>query len=319
MFLRVYDVMYILGFDVGGTKISAVIGKEDGKIIDKIRKRTMKDYGKSGLTDELLALGEELVSRNKIKKISKIGVIFAGPVDAEKGIIISSPNIIGLKNYNISKELEEHFHVPVFLENDATAATIAEKNFGSAKNFSDFVYITLSTGIGGGIFINDKLYKGKHGMAGEVGHMVIMPNGPLCGCGRRGCLEALASGRGITRRVVENIGAVRNSTFFSSMNPGDIDAKKIFEAQQDGDMFAQLMIEETIYYLAVGIVNIINILDPEAIIIGGGLSLEGDILFKPLKLAVEEEMKSMRRPVDIIKGLEDGSDLAAIAITQYKY
>ncbi len=311
--------MYIIGYDVGGSKISAVLGNEHGKIIDTIRKRTTKEYGKSGLTDELISMGEELISENKIKEISSIGIIFAGPVDAEKGIIISSPNIIGLKNYNITADLESHFNVPVHLENDATAATIAEKKYGGAKNLSDFVYITLSTGIGGGIFINNKLYKGAHGMAGEVGHMVIMPNGPLCGCGRRGCLEAVASGKGITRRVVENISEVRNSTFFSTMNPADIDAKKIFEARKDGDMFAQLMIEETIYYLAVGIVNIINILDPEAIIIGGGISLEGETLFRPLRLAVEEEMKSMVRPVKIIKALENGSDLAAIAITQYEY
>jgi glucokinase len=145
--------------------------------------------------------------------------------------------------------------------------------------------------------------------------MFIMPNGPLCGCGRRGCFEAIAGGRGITGRVVENINAIRNSTVFSKMRPGDIDAKAIFDAKRDGDMFAQLIVEETIYYLAVGIVNIINILDPEAIIIGGGISNEGDDLFNPLKLAIKEEMKSMKRNVKILKAMENGSDLGAIAVT----
>ncbi len=238
-------------------------------------------------------------------------------MDSEKGIIISSPNIIGLKNYNITKRLENHFNVKVYLQNDASASTIAEKLFGSARDFSNFVYITLSTGIGGGIFINNKLYRGRHGMAGELGHMVILPNGPICGCGRRGCLEAIASGRGIERRVLENISAVKNSTIFSDMNPSDIDAKKIFAAKKSGDMFAQLIVEETIYYLAVGIVNIINILDPEAIIIGGGISQEGEDLFRPLKMAVREEMKSMKRPVKILKALKNGADLGCIAITQY--
>lgn len=311
-------MMYVLGYDVGGTKISAVIGNEKGYILKKLYRRTAKEYGKSGITNELIEMGEELIKTSGIREISKIGIIFAGPVDAENGVIISSPNIIGLKNYNITKDLENHFNVKVYLQNDASASTIAEKLFGAARNLSNFVYITLSTGIGGGIFIDNKLYKGAHGMAGEVGHMVIMPNGPICGCGRRGCLEAIAGGKGIARRVIENISAVKNSTIFSDMNPADIDAKTIFAAKRSGDMFAQLIVEETIYYLAVGIVNIINILDPEAIIIGGGISLEGDDLFRPLKMAIREEMKSMKRPVKILKALKNGADLACIAITEYQ-
>jgi glucokinase len=309
--------MYILGYDVGGTKISAVVGHENGDIVKKITRRTMKDYGKTGITDQLISMGEELIKKTGIEEISRIGIIFAGPVDSKNGIIISSPNIIGLKNYNITSKLKSHFNASVYLQNDASACTIAEKLYGSAKNLPNFVYITLSTGIGGGIFIDNKLYTGNHGMAGELGHMVILPNGPICGCGRRGCLEAIASGKGIARRVVENISAIRNSTIFSDMNPADIDAKKIFAAKRAGDMFAQLIVEETIYYLAVGIVNIINILDPEAIIIGGGISLEGDDLFKPLRMAVKEEMKSMKRPVKILKALKNGADLGSIAITQY--
>ncbi|AGO61246.1 MULTISPECIES: ROK family protein [Ferroplasma] len=309
--------MYILGYDVGGTKISAVIGDGTGRIMKKITRRTMKDYGKSGITDQLISMGDELIKKAGIEKVSKIGIIFAGPVDSKTGTIISSPNIIGLKNYNITDSIRKHFNVDVYLQNDASASTIAEKLYGAAKNFSNFVYITLSTGIGGGIFIDNKLYKGSHGMAGELGHMVILPNGPICGCGRRGCLEAIASGKGMARRVIENISEVKNSTIFSDMNPADIDAKKIFAARRAGDMFAQLIVEETIYYLAVGIVNIINIFDPQAIIIGGGLSLEGEDLFHPLRLAVREEMKSMKRPVRILKALKNGADLGTIAITQY--
>ncbi len=307
--------MYILGYDVGGTKISAVIGDSNGKIIDTLRKRTLKEYGKEALTNQLIVMGGELIKRNSIDKIDRVGIIFAGPVNSKKGIIVSSPNIIGLRNYNIVDGLKEYFKVPVYLENDASAATMAEKVFGNAKKFENFVYITLSTGIGGGIFMNNKLYKGSHGMAGEIGHMVIMPNGPLCGCGRRGCFEAISGGRGIAGRVVENISAIRNSTVFSKMRPVDIDARAIFNAKRNGDMFAQLIVEETIYYLAVGIVNVINILDPGAIVIGGGISKEGDDLFTPLKLAVKEEMKSMKRNVKILKAIDNNGDLGAIAIT----
>ncbi|MEM3675547.1 MAG: ROK family protein [Thermoplasmataceae archaeon] len=308
----------ILGFDVGGTKVSAVLGTSDGKIISKLRKPTVKHLGKKRLMQDFFDMGEELLEGNGVDHPDQIGITFAGLVDAEKGVVLSSPNILGLNNLEISKALEHKFKSRAFLENDATAATIAERLFGSGKNVENFVYLTLSTGIGGGAFLNGKLYRGAHGMAGEFGHMVVMSNGPVCGCGRRGCLEAIAGGRGIARRVSENIIAVRDSELLSKVRPSEIDAKKVFEFSRKGDMFSRLIIEETIYYLAVGIVNIINILDPEIVIIGGGIANAGDDLFNPLRAAVKEEFKSMARPVKIIKALKNGPDLATIALPVYR-
>ena len=309
---------FILGFDVGGTKISAVVGDEDGHILTRVRKPTIRHLGKKRLNQQLQTMGKEALLKADIEKPDMIGVIFAGLVDSEKGTVISSPNILGLNNFSIVQPLEEFFDAPATLENDATAATIAESIFGAGKGIENFVYITLSTGIGGGAFINGKLYKGSHGLAGEIGHMVIMSNGPTCGCGRKGCLEAIAGGRGIARRVSENVSAVRDSRIFSSMKPYEIDAAKVFQAKRKGDMFAQLMVEETIYYLAVGIVNVITVLDPEIVIIGGGISRAGKDLFSPLNAAIREEFKSMKRPVKVVRGLQDGSDLAAISVPIYK-
>ncbi len=309
---------YILGFDVGGTKISAVLGDDSGKIISSQRKPTVRHLGRKKLAEDLIYMGHTLLEKSGLKKPDAIGVIFAGLVDSERGVVLSSPNILGLKNFAISKVLEDEFAAKVYLENDATAATIAERIFGSGKNYDNFVYLTLSTGIGGGVFIGGKLYRGAHGMAGEMGHMVVMSNGPVCGCGRRGCLEAVAGGRGIARRVAENVTAVKESELYSKIRPSDIDAKKVFEFKNKGDMLSQLIIEETVYYLAVGIVNIIDIFDPEAIIIGGGIASAGDDLFKPLRVAVQEEFKSMQRPVKIIKGLRNGHDLSTIALPLYR-
>lgn len=307
----------ILGFDVGGTKISAVLGNEKGEIAANVRLPTVKHLGKQRLTEELVTMGVEVLKKANVQKPDYIGISFAGFVNSSTGKILASPNIIGLKNFNIASAIEEYFDAPVTLENDATAATIAEKIFGAGKDVDDFVYMTLSTGIGGGAFVNGKLLRGAHGLAGEVGHMVIMSNGPVCGCGRRGCIEAIAGGRGIARRVSENISAVRDSDLFSKMKPNEIDAKSVFESKKNGDMLAQLIIEETVYYLAVGIVNIINILDPEIIILGGGISKAGNDLFSPLRAAVKEEFKNTQRPVKIVKGLDNGSDLATIAIPLY--
>lgn len=309
---------YILGFDVGGTKISAVLGDNTGNILGTLRKPTVRHLGKKKLADDLIQMGHSLLDKFGLKKPDSIGIIFAGLVDSDKGVVMSSPNILGLKNFPISKVLEDEFGVPTHLENDATAATIAERVFGHGKESDNFVYITLSTGIGGGAFLGGKLYRGAHGMAGELGHMVVMSNGPVCGCGRRGCLEAIASGRGIARRVAENITAVKESELYSKIRPSDIDARKVFEFKRKGDMFSQLIIEETIYYLAVGIVNIIDIFDPELIIIGGGIANAGEELFKPLRAAVHEEFKSMQRPVKIIRGIKNGHDLSTIALPIFR-
>lgn len=309
---------YVLGYDVGGTKISSVLGDETGKILATLRKPTVRHLGSRKLADDLVQMGHSLLDKFGLTKPDSIGVTFAGLVDSEKGTVISSPNILGLKNFPISKALENEFGVRTHLENDATAATIAERIFGQGKEHDNFVYMTLSTGIGGGAFLGGKLYRGAHGMAGEIGHMVVMSNGPVCGCGRRGCLEAIASGRGIARRVAENITAVKESELYSGLRPSDIDAKKVFEFKKKGDMFSQLIVEETIYYLAVGIVNIIDIFDPEVMIIGGGIANAGDELFRPLRAAVHEEFKSMQRPVRILRGLKNGADLSTIALPVFR-
>lgn len=308
----------ILGFDVGGTKISAVLGNENGRILRSTRKPTVRHLGGGKLKEDLINMGWKLLDEEGLKQPDDIGVVFAGLVDREKGLVLSSPNILGLKNFPISSVLEHEFGVPVQLENDATGATIAERLFGNGRGVDNFVYMTLSTGIGGGAFLNGQLYRGAHGMALEVGHTVVMSNGPVCGCGRRGCLEAIAGGRGIARRVSENITAVKESELFSKVKPSEIDAKKVFEFKKKGDMFSQLIIEETIYYLAVGIVNIINVLDPEIFIIGGGIANAGNDLFGPLRTAVREEFKSMYRPVKIVRGLRNGPDLAPISVPLYQ-
>lgn len=310
--------MNILGFDVGGTKISAVLGNEEGKIFGNVRRPTIRHLGKDRLTEQLISMGHEVMQKTAVRDIDACGIIFAGLVDAKRGRVLSSPNLLGLKNFNITDPIEEHFGVPTKLENDATAATIAERLFGAGRETDNFVYMTLSTGIGGGAFVNGKILEGHNGLAGEFGHMVIMSNGPTCGCGRKGCLEAIASGKGIARRVSENITAVRDSEILSAISPSSITAQRVFEAMENGDMLSRLIIEETIYYLAIGIVNIACILDPELIIIGGGISNAGSALFKPLKAALTEEFKSMKRPLKVTRGLVNGSDLATISVPLFR-
>lgn len=310
--------MNILGFDVGGTKISAVVGNENGKILGNVRRATIRHLGKERLTEQLITMGQEVMDKTGVKEVDSAGIIFAGLVDSKTGRVLSSPNLLGLKNFNITDPISKHFNVRTTLENDATAATIAERLFGAGRNVDDFVYITLSTGIGGGAFVNGHLLLGHNGLAGEFGHMVIMSNGPTCGCGRKGCFEAIASGKGIARRISENITAVRDSEILSKVPPASITALKAFEAMKKGDMLSRLIIEETVYYLAIGIVNIACILDPEVVIIGGGISNAGSALFNPLRAAVREEFKGMNRSMKVVRGLKLGSDIAAISVPLFK-
>lgn len=309
--------MNILGFDVGGTKISAVVGNEHGEMLKAVRKPTIKHLGKKRLKEQLIEMGDQVLEEAHVDRPDRVGMVFAGLVDRKNGTILSSPNILGLNNFPIGKELQSQYGVPVILDNDATGATIAERLFGSGKTVDNFIYITLSTGIGGGAFVNGKLMRGGHGLAGEFGHMVIMSNGSACGCGRRGCLEAIASGKSISRRVAESITAIRDSEILSKVDPRNLSAEKIFDAMHRGDMLARLIIEETIYYLAIGVVNLACIFDPELVIIGGGVSKAGKDLFVPLRAAVAEEFKSMARPIKIMQGLKNGPDLATVAISLY--
>lgn len=308
---------FILGFDIGGTKISGIIADNHGKILKSSRKYTVKHMGKEKIIEDLDFMGNSMIDESGIYP-DTISIIFAGLVDSEQGKIISSPNLFGLSDFNIVKDLKKVFHSKVILENDATAAAISEKVFGKGKNMDDFIYISLSTGIGGGIFVNGNLLRGNNGLAGEIGHTVILPDGPFCGCGRRGCIEALAGGKAIARRIMENRTMLKESAFFSEIPSGKITAKHMFDAVKKGDMYAQLILEETIFYLSTAISNLICSFDPEAIIIGGSISMAGNMLFKPLKQSIDESLKGMYRDVKLIRSDPETGKIAPIAVSVYK-
>ncbi len=305
---------HILGFDVGGTKISAVIGNDRGEIRAKIERLTVKHLGRDRLTQQLYEMGQEAMDTVGLRHVDGIGIVFAGIVDNDRGMVVNAPNIPGMRKYEIVPLIQGRFDAPTVLENDATGAAIAERMYGSGRNVNDFAYITLSTGIGGGFFSGGRLVRGAHGIAGEFGHNVIMVNGPTCGCGRQGCLESLASGKAIARRVKENISAFRDSGELSRIPIQKVDAKAVFDAMEKGDGLSRLMVEETAYYLAVGIVNIVCTLDPEVIILGGGITKSGNYLFPQLRKAIRDEFKSMKRPVRIVKALPNVTDLAAVSL-----
>ena len=302
---------YYLGFDVGGTKITSVLSSREGKIKKRVEVKTRKFKGVLDLIDQIYSTGKQF------DDYDNIGVIFPAPI-SKKGVSLTAPNLIGWDRVNIKSKLSEVFHKDVFIENDATAQAISVKLFDKGRKYKNFVYLVVGTGIGGGIFVDNEVYRGGNGYAGELGHSVVLANGPICGCGRRGCIESLASGRALARRAIENSKEIRNSPFLSSIPLERLSAEDLFSGRKLGDPFCTLLVDETIYYLSVAISNFINEFDPEAIFLGGGLMKNDPTLISELKESVDHELGKYYRDVPVIKVADKTVELAPIALSIYE-
>jgi glucokinase len=266
----------IIGIDIGGTNTSGALAAADGTVKVKVRRRTDRTGGATAglkMISEILA---ELIEHagGMGASVWRIGVGFGGPVDSERGIVLQSHHVAGWEGVHLREDLEHRFHTPVVLDNDANAGTLGEWRFGAGRGFDDLLYINIGTGIGGGIIAGGKLVRGTANLAGEIGHITVVRGGPLCSCGRRGCLEACASGDAITRRGSEALGR-------------PVSSQELFSLADDHDSLAQQILGEVIEDLAQGIGTAVSLLNPATVIIGGGLSEAPEALFlEPLKLAI---------------------------------
>lgn len=281
----------IAGIDIGGTKIALALAAPNCEIVCRATVPTLVEQGAARIFDRMLARLEEMREQQNAQ-ISKIGVGCAGPLDLKRGVAVSPPNLPGWNDFPIVQTIRERFGAPVVLDNDANVAALAEQRFGAGKNLQNLIYITVSTGIGGGVIADNRLLHGLTGNAGEVGHIVVMPGGVECGCGARGCLEAVCSGTGIARRFRARIETGAKSVLTEKFeNISQITAKHIAEAAAANDCLASEIWDETVFYLARGVGNIIVMFEPEAVILGGGVAQTGDLLFKPLRELVKNQIK----------------------------
>lgn len=273
--------MYI-GIDLGGTKTKLGLVNEMGSIVCSSSITTNPTHDFEIVMKDMTIEIERLLKQENLllQDIKSIGIGVPGLVDYEKGTIIYCTNL-SWYNKPAAEYLNKHFHIPVFIENDATVAAYAESLFGSTKTARDSVFLTIGTGIGGGIIIDNQIIRGAHGAGSEIGHIVIGENFYDCNCGRNGCLETFASATAMIKfaehRLKESAGAsalqeIRNKN-------GQLEAKDIFDQAALGDPIAVETVQRTAKYLAIGICNIYNILDPEIIAIGGGVSKAGDSFF----------------------------------------
>ena len=318
---------HLVGIDIGGTKLATVVANSTGQILSKVRKPTLAEKGPRYALELLFDMVRETVELASLEQqsISSIGVSCGGPLDTKTGIVYSPPNLPGWDALPLKAQLESEFQIPVTIENDANASALAEYRFGGGRGYNALLYMTMSTGIGGGIVIDGQIYRGANDSAGEVGHQILLPDGPQCGCGKRGCLEALCSGPAIARRTQAAIRAQRTdkknsaTTLLNLANNRieNVKSEHLLTAARAGDAFALQLVEETAYYMGWGIANLVNILNPDIVLLGTIAIAAGDLLLNPIRKTVSEF--AMTRPAEVVK-IEPAQlgetlgDLAAIAL-----
>ena len=318
---------YIIGVDLGGTNIVSLFINEKGKVIVRDKRETLTEKGKETTINQIVESVKAVIEKGKKKGISfksilGIGIGSPGPLNTKEGLIYFAPNLPGWENVPLKNILEKTLKMPVFLENDANAAALGEWWIGAGKDVNNLVLFTLGTGIGGGIIINGEVVHGFRDTAAEIGHMIIHEEGLLCNCGTKGCLEAYASATGVVKRTISAIENGKKSilTEITNNHLKEITCKMVYESAKKGDELCKWIVEETGRYLGIGIANMVNILNPEMIILAGGMIKAKALLFDPtIKYAQKYALKAAIKKVKILPAsLGDDSGATGAAATVLK-
>ncbi|HXK34760.1 MAG TPA: ROK family protein [Dehalococcoidia bacterium] len=274
------------GIDLGGTKILVLLATEDGRIIGDARLATHAAEGPGPVIARIVAAVREAADEAGIgmDDVRGAGVSAPGPIDRDEGVITQPPNLPGWDHVELAKIIRSELGVRAWLENDANCQAIAEHRYGAGRGYRDMIFLTVSTGIGGGIIIDNRLYVGASGAAGELGHLIVSPEGPACGAGHIGCLEAYASGTAIARRAAELVRAGRlpRTARLAEQTP-PLAAHHVHMAADQGETEALEIIHAAGRYLGLGLATLIHAFNPQAIVLGGGLINIGEDLLGPAR------------------------------------
>ncbi|WP_196001752.1 ROK family protein [Clostridium sp. 1001271B_151109_B4] len=308
---------YVVGVDLGGTKIYTALVDLEGNIIKEKTVETLANEGEQAVMGRIIDTINYVIDGTDKDSIRSIGIGSPGPLDVKNGIIIENSNL-PFKNFAIVKTIRETYDLPTYLDNDANVATLGEFMFGAGKGTENMVFITASTGIGGGAVLNGKLFRGATGNALEVGHTIVATEGPRCGCGNVGCAEAFGSGTAIGKRAKE---AVASNVETTLKNYEDVTAKEVFKEAANGDRVAKNILETSLTYLGIAVANTITNFDPEKVVIGGGVVNGGDIVLDTIRRVVSERcMKTFVENCTVEKAVLGGKagvlGAAALAITE---
>jgi glucokinase len=288
-----------LAIDIGGTKILVALISHDGRLLARERFLTLAQQGAEAVFNRLFAAVDNMLQLNYLvpQQLGGIGIAAAGAVDSRRQVVTISPNLPDWSDVPVAQLLSERYGVNTYLVNDANAAALGEHRYGAGRGLKNLVLLTLGTGIGGGIIIDGQLYEGATGSAAELGHMVIDMNGPVCACGNRGCLEMMASGMSIAIDAMRRISRGGKSCLMEMVR-GEIQgitAEMVASAARSGDILSLEVLSQAGIYLGVGLSNLVNIFNPELIIIGGAVAKTGNLLLDPAK----REMAARAFPVSV--------------------
>lgn len=307
-----------IGIDLGGTQVRAALVDEQGRILARLAEPTDAQAGPDRVLAQICGLTDRLLAASKPASVVGVGVSAPGPLDTVAGVATDIPTLSGFVDFPLKAELQKRFPFPVDLENDAIAAAIGEWQFGIGRGHDNLVYVTVSTGIGGGVISDGRVVRGRKGMAAHVGHMSVVPSGELCPCGNRGCFEAYGSGPAFARRA--QMRALGNGETTLGSNGGAIDSRSVFAAARNGDRLANQLIDEEAEILGRGFTSLIHIFSPDIIVMGGGLSHEFDRLQPGIQAYISQwampafkDVKVMLAALDQNSGLIGAAALAFLA------
>ena len=306
---------YSIGVDVGGTKVLGGVVDVDGKVLAHARRDTPRQGG-AELTQTIADVARELMEEFTVESV---GISAAGFVSSDRKTMLASPNIAGWNGVDLDRELSALIGLSVVIENDANAAAWGEARFGAGRGEDHLMLLTIGTGIGGGVVVNGELYRGAFGVAAEFGHMRVVPEGHLCGCGARGCFEQYASGHALLRHAREAINAspevARNLLSLGDGTVAGMTGKHITDAAREGDAVALAAFNTTAQWLGAGIASLSVVLDPACVIIGGGVIEAGEILLTPTRAAVERYMPfAGKHPTPKIIAAQLGNEAGLVGV-----
>jgi glucokinase len=313
----------VVAIDLGGSKIAAAIISPKYKILAREYHPTLASQGVDSVINRIASAVEQITAATgtALSQTCGISIAAAGAIDQKRGMVTLSPNLPGWRDVPLSGIIQERLRSQIWLINDANAAALGEHYLGAGRGAKNLIYLTVGTGIGGAIIIEGRLYTGVCGSAGEIGHMTIDTNGPRCECGNVGCLETLASGKAIAREAVRRIGSGERPSLAELVNGkiADITAREVAIAARQGDPLAGSIINNAAAYLGVGMVNLVNIFNPEIIIVGGGVAGMGDLLLNPARQVVRERAFPVSSAAVRIVTTELGHDAGLLGATRLAF
>jgi glucokinase len=288
---------YVLAADIGGTNVRVALVDAEGRILLREEADTPKRESAIEISDLISAVANRILHEgSRHRPVRAFGLAIPAIIDYSRGSVLESPNLPSLNGFEIGPYVAKKTGLPVKMENDATAATIGEHWLGAGQGANNVIGVTLGTGVGGGIILNGKVFHGVDGTAGEVGHICVEPEGPLCGCGSHGCVEQFASATAIVRQAKERLPETQSSPLNVLQ---DFTAEDVYNAAKDGDKISKEVFEIAGYYLGIALAGLVNVLNPDVIFIAGGASSAWEMFIGPTLEQVEK--RAFQRPAERVK------------------